>query len=133
MITDKGIAVLAVLARYYVLCRPQIQRLCFPHHRDGRSTRKHLSKLVHGGLVSKHTTMIPYPSNGSGCPCYYLTQRGAEILASYYDDPRYKVVNTKAPRADMLLHWLAVNETRLGIEEAVSVHPDIKLLAWYSE
>lgn len=133
MITDKGIAVLAALAKFYVLCRPQIQRLCFSHHRDGRSTRKHLSKLVHGGYVNKHTTMIPYPSNGSGCPCYYLTQRGAEILCSYYDDPRYKAVNTKAPRADMLLHWLAVNETRLSIEEAVSANPDVELLAWYSE
>ena len=133
MITNNGIAILAALARFYVLCRPQIQRLLFPQHRDGRSTRKHLSKLVHDGYVKKHTTMIPYPSNGSGCPCYYLTQRGAEILASYYDDPRYKAVNTKAPRADMLLHWLAVNETRLRIEEAVSPNPDIKLLAWYSE
>ena len=133
MITDKGIAVLAVLAKYYVLCRPQIQRLCFPQHRDGRSTRKHLSKLVRAGCAKKHTAMIPYPSNGSGCPCYYLTQRGAEILASYHDDRRYKAVNTKAPRADMLLHWLQCNETRLNIEEAVSVHPEIALPAWYSE
>lgn len=133
MITDNGIGILAALAQYYLLCRPQIQRLRFPHHREGRSTRKHLSKLVHGGYIKKHTTMIPYPTNGSGCPCYYLTQRGAEILASYYDDPRYKDVNTKAPRADMMLHWLALNETRLDIEDAVSVHPEIELLAWYSE
>ena len=133
MITTNGIAILAALAKYYLLCRPQVQRLCFPHHRDGRSTRKHLSKLVRAGLVSKHSTMIPYPSSGSGCPCYYLTQKGADILASYYDDDRFKAVNTKSPRADMLLHWLAINETRLNIEEAIAMHSDINLLAWYSE
>lgn len=125
--------VLAVLARYYVLCRPQIQRLCFPTHRDGRSTRKHLSKLLHGRHLSKHSAMVPYPVNGSGCPCYYLTQRGAELLASYHDDPRYKSVNCKTPRADMLLHWLAVNDTRLSIEAAVAQNPEIKLLQWFSE
>ena len=42
MITQRDIEVLLALYRYYVLNRPQIQRLCFANDTTGRVTRRRL-------------------------------------------------------------------------------------------
>lgn len=44
MITDRDIAILSALAKYYVLSRPQIQRLCFESDVSGRVTRRRLQR-----------------------------------------------------------------------------------------
>jgi len=53
MLTDRDLAVLLVLDRYYVLSRPQIQRLCFPTDVTGRVTR---SSIPTGSRPAASTT-----------------------------------------------------------------------------
>jgi len=133
MITQNDISVLVVLASYYVLCRPQIQRLCFGSHFSGRGTRKRLAKLLREGLIHKHRTFIPFGGSSTGCPVYWLSRQGAELLCSYFDDETYLACNTRRPRADLLFHWLAIGETHIAIEHAVSADPTVELVAWINE
>jgi len=133
MITESALSILRVLAVHYVLCRPQIQRICFAQHASGRTTRKHLSKLHRGGYLNKTRAEVPSPLGGSAFPFYYLSAKGAELLASYYDDPTYLAVNTKRPRADQLYHWCGIGNTHIAISEALSHHVEVELLSWRNE
>ncbi|MCA8996512.1 MAG: replication-relaxation family protein, partial [Planctomycetaceae bacterium] len=65
-VTEFDILVLALLARYYVLTREQIQTILFPDHSSGRCTRKRLTKLRHAGLIQKHRIPVALPgTNGA--------------------------------------------------------------------
>lgn len=132
-LTDHDILLLATLARYYVLTREQLQRLCFPGHASGRTTRKRLSKLQQSGCIHKHRMPVAFPGTNAAAPVYYLTKQGAELLASYYDDETYKAANTRQPRGDRLNHWIAVNETRIVIEQAIARQSDVLLDRWINE
>ncbi|MEX1096244.1 MAG: replication-relaxation family protein [Planctomycetales bacterium] len=132
-LTSFDIQLLAVLARFYVLTREQLQQLCFPGHAGGRTTRKRLSKLQHAGCVQKHRMPVAFPGTNTAAPVYYLTKQGAEYLASWYDDESLRAVNTRQPRGDRLNHWIAVNETRIVIEQAVAQQSDVTLDRWINE
>ncbi len=133
MITENDVAILRTLATFYVLCRMQIQRICFPGHTSGRSTRKRLSKLLRAGLINKHTTLVPFQNEAAGCPCYYLSSRGAEFLASYFDDEAFLSVNTRRPRPDLLFHWLSIGNTHITLAEAIAKQEFVKVDAWVNE
>ena len=133
MITSLDISVLATLARYYCLCRPQLQTLCFPDHTDSRSLRNRLDKLRKGGYTSKTKCLIPYRGGSAGCPVWYLTRNAAEVLAEYYDDETYLALNTRPPRETILFHWLAINDTHIAIEQATTAHTDVSLTDWTNE
>lgn len=132
-ITPADIAVLTAIAKYYLLTRAQIQWLCFPNHKSGRSTRKHLGKLRRAGLINKHRLPIAFEVGTSTAPVYYPTAKGAELLASYHDDERYLVTNTRTPRADRLPHWIAVSGTRIVIDEAIARQSDVVLDRFINE
>ena len=132
-ITASDIAVLLALVRYYVLTRPQIQRLCFPAHRSGRSVRRRLSRLFHARLIGKHSLAVAFPSAAAAGPAYYLTSKGAELLATYFDDEAYFKVNTRCPRADLLAHWIAISEAHMVVEQAIAAQSDVKLQRWINE
>lgn len=132
-INEHDVHLLKTLARYYVLTREQLQRLCFPAHSGGRSTRKRLLKLQNAGFVQKHRVPVAFPGTYNAAPIYYLTRTGAEILASWFDDEAYLAVNTRHPRPDRLNHWIAVNETRLVIEQAVARQTRVTLDRWINE
>ena len=53
MITERDIAILLALVRYYVLNRMQIQRLCFPTDENGRITRRRIQSLVDAKLINR--------------------------------------------------------------------------------
>jgi hypothetical protein len=132
-VTPADMAVLATIARYYVLTREQIQRLCSPSAASGRTTRKRLTKLRQAGYIAKHRLMVTLPELKGAAPIYYPTGEGTEALASYFDDERYLVTNTRPPRADRLAHWIAVNDTRMTIEQAVARQSEVSLEAWINE
>lgn len=132
-ITQVDMQVLAALARYYVLTREQIQRICFPEHQSGRSTRKHLTRLRTAGFIAKHRVPVALPGTNGAAPVYYPTNEGAEALASYFDDARFLATNTRHPRADRLAHWIALNDTRLVINLAVGNSTSVQLDGWFSE
>jgi hypothetical protein len=132
-ITEHDVQLLAALARYYVLTRDQLQRLCFPDHASGRTTRKRLSKLQHAGYVQKHRVPVAIPGTYNAAPVYFLTKQASELLASWFEDETYLAVNTRQPRIDWLNHWIAVNETRMVIEQAVSRQKELSLDRWINE
>ncbi|MCC7420565.1 MAG: replication-relaxation family protein [Planctomycetaceae bacterium] len=132
-LTDHDIELLAALGRYYVLTREQLQRLCFPDHAGGRTTRKRLSKLQQAGCIQKHRIPVAFPGTATAAPVYYATKQGAEYLASWYDDESLRAINTRQPRGDRLNHWIAVNETRIVIEQAVARQSDVTLDRWINE
>jgi len=131
-LTHHDIALLAAVAKYYVLTREQLQRLCCPDTSD-RSVRKHLSKLQHGGFLTKHRLPVLLPDGKGAAPVYYVTQDGASALAAWFEDDRYLATNTRQPRPDRLNHWLALNETRMVIEQAAQLDEGVTLDGWISE
>jgi hypothetical protein len=125
--------VLHTIARYYVLTREQIQQICFPKQASGRGTRKRLLRLRNAGFIKKHSVPVALPMSNSAAPVYYPTQNGSEALASFFDDECWLATNTRSPRADRLSHWIAINSTRLVIEQAVAAQDVVKLDGWITE
>ena len=132
-VTESDIPLLAALAKYYVLTREQLQRATGREDVSGRSTRKHLNKLLQAELISKHSAQITLPDAKGSAPVYFPTKNGARVLASWFDDDRFLAINTRLPRADRLAHWVALNETRLAIEKTFAGRADVKLVDWISE
>ncbi len=132
-LTNLDMAVLKTVARYYVLTREQIQRLCCAKHASGRGTRKRLLRLGQDGMIVKHRMQITLPGMNGAAPVYYPTKKGAETLASYFGDDRFLATNTKHPRADRLAHWIAINDTRMLVESASAATEGVSLIRWITE
>lgn len=131
-LTAHDIKLLDALAKYYVLTREQLQRLCCPETSD-RCVRKHLTKLQHGDFITKHRVPVLLPDGKGSAPVYYVTREGASTLAAWFEDDRYLATNTRQPRPDRLNHWLALNEARMVIEQAVELDETVTLDGWISE
>ncbi len=126
-LTELDMSVLKTVARYYVLTREQIQRLCCAEHASGRGTRKRLARLGQAGYIVKHRMQITLPGMNGAAPAYYPTKKGAEVLASYFEDDSFLATNTKHPRADRLAHWIAINDTRMLVEAAAELTDGVTL------
>lgn len=125
--------VLRAFARYYVLRRAQVQTLCFPNHTSGRATRRRVQRLKDSGYLSRHSVPVAIPGSNGASPVFFVTKKGAEALATHFDDARFATTNTRSPRADRLAHWIAVNDTRIIVEQAVTQTDSVDLLGWISE
>lgn len=132
IVTENDIVVLKALAEFYVLTRSLLHRICFPQHRDGRATRKRLSRLVYHGYVGKLSTPVAFPGGNSG-PAYFPTAKGNEMLSVWFDDERYLAVNTRVPRRDLIFHWLAITEIHWIVKQAVVRQDYVFLDGWYTE
>ncbi|MCA9129704.1 MAG: replication-relaxation family protein, partial [Planctomycetales bacterium] len=132
-LTELDMAVLRAIATYYVLTREMVQQLCCASHASGRGARKRLSRLRQAGYIVQHRVPVALPDTNGAAPVYYATRKGAEALASFYGDDEFLATNTKTPRADRLAHWIAINQTRLLVEAAVTELPMVKLLRWITE
>ena len=82
IVTENDIQILALLAKYYVLTREQIQRLCAPHLVSGRSLRRRSMKLRQDDYLFRHRVPVALPGKFGAAPVYYLTKKGTELLAS---------------------------------------------------
>lgn len=133
MITDRDLAVLAAIQRYYVLNRPQIQRLCFTDHASGRATRRRLQTLVSAGFLNRLRLVVHHPLAGSPGPVYYPAQRGLELLAEHVDDERLLATSTQPPQPHQVFHWLAVSETHLALDAAIAAQERVALRGWVNE
>lgn len=132
-LTELDMSILAVIARYYVVTREQLQRLTGQESSSGRGMRKHLLRLRTAGLILMHRVQITLPGMNGAAPVYYATRKGAETLASYYEDDAFLATNTKHPRADRLSHWIAINDVRMLTEQAVERIPALQLVRWVTE
>src|SRR4051812_1361056 len=108
MITEREIAILASICRYYVLNSRQVQRLFFPDDASGRVTRRRLQGLVSEKLINRQQMLFAHPACGSLGPIYYPSSKGCELLAVHFDDERYRKFPTKPPIPHHVWHWLAV-------------------------
>ena len=133
MVTERDIAIVRSVARYYVLNRGQIQRLCFPDDQSGRITRRRLQSLVSDHLLNRAPAPLFNPNGGSPWPAYYPARRGLEVLAENDGDERYLLTPTQSPQPHLLLHWLAVSETHIVFDSAIAQQSVVSLEDWINE
>jgi len=132
-VTDRDIEILRAVARYYVLTRADIQRLCFPKDKTGRATRRRLQALVSAGLLNRTPTPIFNPQGGTAWPAYYPSNRGLDFLAEHLDDERFLGVSSRRPETYHLLHWLAVTQTHIAFDRAIDRQDAVRCEGWLNE
>jgi Replication-relaxation len=132
MITERDILILRLLYTYYLLNRPQVQRLVFPNDLHGRVTRRRLQMLVAENLICRLRTFFCHPSASPG-PVYHLAQKGCELLAEHFEDDRYLATNTASPIPHHVFHWLAVVDTHILLNQAVASQTSVKVEGWINE
>lgn len=133
MITERDLAVLCAVARYFVLNRPQIQSLCFPEDSDGRITRRRLIKLVKHGVLQKQPVQICDLDGGTPSAVYYPARRGLEIIAEHFSDKSFLRVSTQAPQPHCVRHWLAISETHMIFDQAIAAQSTVQMVGWLNE
>jgi len=137
MITDRDIQILTLLVRYYLLSRDQIQRLCFSSIASSRSaarkTRERLQNLVTLGLIHRHKFEFYNSAAGRPAPLYYPSRKGCEFLAEHFDDERYLATTVHTPVAQYAMHWLALNETHIALDDAIARQHAVQLDGWINE
>ena len=127
------VGVLRSLAEYSYLVRPQLSQLLFAEHRSTRYCRKVLSDLGHHGMVAKTHRKITYDNTRSGCPVYYLTEKGIERLAEATEDVRYLKATRQPPRNDRLEHWCQSSEVHLTLDRAIAAQDYVQAPVWINE
>lgn len=133
MVTDRDLLVLRALAIYFVLNRQQIQKLCFHEDETGRVTRRRLLKLVAHGLIQRQPLQMHDMEDGSPSLVYYPSRRGLEILAETTNDKRFLHVSSQAPQPHHVRHWLAVSDTHILIDQAISGQDAVGIEGWINE
>ena len=124
---------LQAIARYYVLNRQQIQRLCFSDDQDGRVTRRRLQKLLQLGVLQRQPLQMHNMDGGSPSSVYFPSRRGLEILSESLDDKRFLLVSSQTPQAHHLRHWIAVSDTHITIDRAIERQTEVQLDGWINE
>ena len=127
------VQVLRRLAEYTYLVRPQISKLEFPTHKDSRYCRKILSEMLHVKLIGKTNKRITYDALRSGCPVYWPTEYGIEVLAGAAHDETYLSASHQRPRNDRLDHWVATSETHLVLDQAIAAQQYVDVPLWVNE
>ncbi len=133
MVTNRDIEILVAVCRYYVLSRPQIQRLCFPDDDNGRITRRRLQVLVDNNLLNRHNCSVYSVGQGTPGAAYFPARKGCELLAEHFDDEKYFSTPTRTPLSHHLFHWLAVSETHITLDAAVARQTDVSVDGWLNE
>lgn len=133
MITDRDIRLLWAVDAYYVLNRQQIQHLCFPSDKTGRVTRRRLQALVSLGLLNRHKAQVVYPNSSPAGSVYYPSAKGCQLLSEQTGDDRYLLTPTLCPQPHHVMHWLAVSDTHIKLDEAVAGRSDVQLGSWINE
>jgi hypothetical protein len=133
MVTPRDIQILIALVRYFVLSRPQIQRLFFPEDTNGRSTRRRLQMLVDLHLINRQHLLFSHPSGGSPASVYFPSRKGCEVLFEETRDERFLLTPTSAPIPHHINHWLAISETHIHLDQAIARQSDVQVDGWCNE
>lgn len=133
MITDRDIQILEDLVRYFVLSRPQIQRLRFPEDKNGRSTRRRLQMLVDLQFINRQHLLFAHPSGGSPASVYFPSRKGCELLFERSLNEHYLLTPTAAPIPYHINHWLAISETHIHLDYAIARQSDVFVEDWCNE
>lgn len=133
MVTPRDFQILLALIRYFLLSRPQIQRLLFPDDMNGRSTRRRLQMLVDLQLINRQHLLFAQPAGGSPASVYYPSRRGCELLFEEFGDERFLLTPTQAPIPHHINHWLAISDTHLTLDAAIRLQQDVQVEDWINE
>jgi hypothetical protein len=133
MITERDERILVDLVRYFVLSRPQIQRLHFPDDGNGRSTRRRLQVLVDLHLINRQHLLFSHPLGGSPASVYYPSRQGCEYLFERTGDERILLTPTSAPIPHHINHWVAISETHIALNQAISAQTGAAVESWINE
>lgn len=132
-LTPRDVSVLAALARYYVLTREQVQRLCFPDDPNGRVIRRLLQAMVAERYANRHTLYPVLPTCGSPAPVYYPAKHGCEFLAAHTGDEHFALACTTPPQPNNLLHWIAITDAHITLDTAAGRLDAVTLSDWLNE
>lgn len=133
MITERDIAILLALTRYYVLSTPLIQQLCFPTDTSGRVARRRLGSLVDQHLLNRQSMLYCAPNGGAPASVYFPAVLGNELLASHFDNPQFLATSTLAPIPHHIPHWIEISKTHIAFDTAVEKQEDSKIEGWINE
>ncbi len=133
MITERDFCILSKIVKYYVLSRPQLQRLCFPSDQTGRVTRRRLQTLVSQGLIGRHRAQVVYPNSSPAGSVYYPSPKGIELLAEHTGDDRILLTPTQSPIPHHVAHWLSVGETHISLDLAIAAQERVVLNDFINE
>jgi len=134
MITDRDERILEDLVRYFVLSRPQIQRLHFPDDLNGRSARRRLQMLVDLQLINRQHLLYAHPAGGSPASVYFPSRKGCEYLFEQTKDHRYLLTPTSAPIPHHVHHWVAISETHIALDRAIALaNGTVSVDGWINE
>ncbi|MGE0608314.1 MAG: replication-relaxation family protein, partial [Pirellulales bacterium] len=129
----RDIAILRALVRYFVLSRPQIQRLHFPEDGNGRSTRRRLQLLVDLHLINRQHLLYAHPTGGAPASVYYPSRQGCELLFEEDGDEHVLLTPTAAPIPHHINHWLAISETHIALDAAIHRQATVAVDGWINE
>lgn len=129
--SSRKLRTMKAVCDYYTLDRSQIQRIVGVS--NDRVMRAILTECFQAGFINKTRMQAISPASGSPAPVYFPTRRGAELVAAEFDDERYLHVCTRTPDWTHLLHWLAVAEYHVRLDQAIAMLPTVELLGWYGE
>jgi hypothetical protein len=133
MVTERDVAILLALTRYYVLNRTQIQALVFPTDQQGRVTRRRLQALVDGRYINRQNAMVYHTEAGPPASVYFPSALGCEFLAGHFDDERYILTPCRSPISHHVQHWLAVSDTHICFDAAIAHQNEAKIDGWLNE
>lgn len=133
MLDDRHIDVLRAVARYYVLNRAQVQRLCFPFDHGGRVTRRHLADLARTGYIGRTQVEVAVPGSGSTAPVFFPAHKGCELLVEFTDDRSFLAVSSRPPNPHHLFHWLAISETHIALDGALVAQSEVRCEGWLNQ
>lgn len=134
VLQERDIAVLADLARYFLLTARQVRELQFAGKNGSRICRRRLLALMQAGYVRKRAMHVVNPLDGSTSPTYHLTKHGLEFLAGHFDDPSILSRPLEPSQPQHLHHYAAVADTYRLLDRAITKQSGaVELVQWVHE
>lgn len=133
MVTERDIAILLALVRYFVLNRKQVQTLVFPSDTNGRITRRRLQFLVDAKLINRMNVQTYHVGETMPPVVYFPSKLGNEFLSAHFKETKYLLTPFRSPAMHHVQHWVAVTETHICFDQAAGLHSEAKIENWLSE
>lgn len=100
---------------------------------DNRVARKRLGDLLGMGLVAKASQLVVRPDDGQPARVWFLTKKGAEVLAVELGDAAWLSCAPPAPNPMTLRHTVLCGEFRVMLEQAAEKCPDLRITRFLFE
>lgn len=133
MLTERDLAILQSVVRYYTLTRTQVTRLHFPNDPTGRMTRKRLHALVDLGLLAQTNMKVVNPAMGQPAPVYFPTRDGVAFLVEHTGDDHWRTAGVHSPNWQHLYHFTEIADQHILIDRAVDAVPGLSISSWLGE